>query len=108
MRSEKSSLTELKINKLNTLNFDWGSHIDTQATWDSHYTKMLIFYDQNGHSNVPTKFKDDTALGQFISTQRSEYKKYIQGKKSKLNQDKINRLNKIAFQWALLPQNSQE
>jgi len=49
---------------------------------------------------VPTKYKDNTALGRWVSTQRAEYKKYNEGGiKTSMNADKIRRLEAIGFAW---------
>jgi hypothetical protein len=60
--------------------------------------------------NVPTKNKTNRALGRWVSTQRSNYKKFQAGSgilRPKTDRDetvrRIRRLNGIGFQWSLLP-----
>jgi hypothetical protein len=55
---------------------------------------------QFGNCHVPTKYKENTALGRWVSTQRSEYKKFCDGDdKTSMNADKIRRLESIGFAW---------
>jgi hypothetical protein len=64
--------------------------------------------------NVPTKNQNNRALGRWVSTQRSNYKKFQRGRGGSLRpktddeemQHRINRLNGIGFIWNLLPGNS--
>ena len=49
--------------------------------------------------HVPTKYKQNTALGRWVSTQRAEYKKYCEGEKSNMTSDKIRRLEEVGFAW---------
>lgn len=53
-----------------------------------------------GNCHVPTKYKENTALGRWVSTQRSEYKKFCEGDtKTSMNAEKIRRLEGIGFAW---------
>ena len=44
-------------------------------------------------------FKENTALGRWVSTQRAEYKKDCEGKKSSMTAEKIRRVDSIGFAW---------
>lgn len=56
---------------------------------------------EHGDCNVPTKYKQNTALGRWVSTQRSEFKKFCRGDKAGIGIDseRISRLNSIDFVW---------
>ena len=64
--------------------------------------ELLAYHKQHGNSHVPTKYKENTALGRWVSTQRSEYNKYRKGSKSSMTQDKITQLEKVGFAWAVV------
>lgn len=54
----------------------------------------------NLQCHVPTKYKANTALGRWVSTQRAEYKKFCEGdEKSSMTTEKIRRLEEIGFAW---------
>ena len=56
-----------------------------------------------GNCHVPTKYKENTALGRWVSTQRSEYKKFCEGdEKTSMTADKIRRLESIGFAWFMV------
>lgn len=58
---------------------------------------VIVHFCQQCH--VPTKYKQNTALGRWVSTQRAEYKKYCEGEKSNMTPDKIRRLEEVGFAW---------
>ena len=86
-----------------------------------HYSsRLLVLSFQKYQSvlydlgNVPTKNKTNRALGRWVSTQRSNYKKFMRtGSTAHPRMDRkemnrrTNRLNGINFTWSLLPGNTQ-
>jgi len=58
---------------------------------------IVLLIVQNGHCNVPTKYKDNSALGRWVTSMRSDYKH------NKLNREKIVRLESLGFQWKIFP-----
>jgi hypothetical protein len=62
--------------------------------------ELKLYKAKFGNCHVPTKYKGNTALGRWVSTQRAEYKKYSEGvTKTSMNADKIRRLEEIGFAW---------
>jgi hypothetical protein len=62
--------------------------------------ELVEYKARHGNCHVPTKYKDNTALGRWVSTQRSEYKKYSEGQaKTTMTAEKIARLEGIGFAW---------
>jgi Helicase associated domain len=56
--------------------------------------------------NVPTKNSSNRALGRWVSTQRSMYKRFKEGKIEKDVKEmtqRIRKLNRIKFCWSLAP-----
>lgn len=56
--------------------------------------------------NVPTKNNSNRALGRWVSTQRSMYKKYMAGQIEKDHDEiaeRIKKLKSIGFVWSLAP-----
>jgi hypothetical protein len=51
---------------------------------------------------VPTKYETNPSLGRFVSTQRSEYKKFrAPNARTLITEERVRRLNDIGFVWAL-------
>jgi len=71
------------------------------ALTQQHSQKELKEYKaEYGNCHVPTKYKENSALGRWVSTQRSEYKKFCEGDtKTSMTVDKIRRLEDIGFAW---------
>ena len=86
---KKHKLSQDRINKLDILGFMWELH---DYNWYENYNELVKFKKQNGHCNVPQK---SSKLGWWCSIQRQNYKNNI------LSQDRIDKLNKIGFQWTL-------
>lgn len=95
---KKSSLNDTRLEQLQSLGFRWAKR-KGEASWENHYASLVAYKKEFGHCSVPTKFKEDTALGRWVSTQRSEYKKYTEGEPTAMTDEKIKRLEKIGFAW---------
>lgn len=55
----------------------------------------------DGDCNVPVKYPEYPGLGNFVNRQRSEYRKFIQGKGSSLTESKIRLLDRVNFVWSV-------
>lgn len=66
------------------------------GSWDIRYNELLTFYNENGHSNVPSIYESNKKLGIWVGTQR-ECKK-----RKKLDISRIEALNKINFCWDVI------
>lgn len=95
---KKSSLNDSRLERLQSLGFRWAKR-KGQASWENHFDALVAYKAENGHCSVPTKYKEDTALGRWVSTQRAEYKKYSEGELSQITADKIKRLEDVGFAW---------
>lgn len=95
---KKSSLNDTRLEQLQSLGFRWAKR-KGEASWENHYASLVAYKKEYGHCSVPTKYKEDTALGRWVSTQRSEYKKFTEGEPTAMTKDKIRRLEKLGFAW---------
>lgn len=70
-------------------------------TFAQHLQKQLKEYKiKHGDCNVPTKYKQNTALGRWVSTQRSEFKKFCHGDEAAaIDSERIRMLESIGFVW---------
>mmetsp|Transcript_20231 Transcript_20231/g.35972 ORF Transcript_20231/g.35972 Transcript_20231/m.35972 type:complete len:774 (-) Transcript_20231:96-2417(-) len=99
-------LSEDMIAKFNQLiglgfKFDVSSYYENNRSWEDHYAVLLKFKEgNNGSARVPLKYKADLRLGKWVQTQRQQYKLLQDGsKKSKLSEDRIERLEGAGFEW---------
>ena len=69
--------------------------------WDTKFNELVAYKDAHGGScNMPTGYAENPQLGKWVSTQRTQYKKFQQDPStSSMTQERIERLESIAFQW---------
>mmetsp|Transcript_25726 Transcript_25726/g.53740 ORF Transcript_25726/g.53740 Transcript_25726/m.53740 type:complete len:589 (-) Transcript_25726:420-2186(-) len=98
IEGNSSSLNDTRLERLQRIGFRWAKR-KGQASWDEKFNELVAYEAKFGDCHVPTKYKDNTALGRWVSTQRAEYRKYQDGRKTSMNADKIRRLEGIGFAW---------
>lgn len=78
-----------------------SSRLSHSSKWDVMFKKLLRFKEIEGHCLVPNRYKEDTKLGSWVSTQRRQYKALEGGTTSKtvLPQSRIDRLESAGFVW---------
>ena len=69
--------------------------------WDTKFNELVAYKDAHGGScNVPFKYAENPQLGNWVSYQRKQYKKFQQDPStSHMTQERIERLESIAFEW---------
>lgn len=101
-----SSVEVEQFNQLSAIGFGFDivaselhGGIRERRKWDDNFNLFLEFQREHGHSNVPGKYAADLRLGVWVQLQRMEYKSLMQGKKSKLTQERLDRLQEAGFLW---------
>jgi len=97
-----SFMTQERIERLESIGFEWGGIFS--AEWDTKFNELVAYKDTHGGScNVPTRgYAENPQLGNWVSNQRTQYKKFQQDPStSSMTQERIERLESIAFQWIL-------
>ena len=89
-RYKKGTLNTDKIEKLDVLGFSWNPHDDY---WEQIFQNLIEFKQVYNHCNVPLNYSNNPQLGTWVNTNRQRYKK------GKLDQDKIEKLNQLGFEW---------
>jgi len=64
--------------------------------WMIRYHELIEYKRREGHCNVPQREK---RLGCWVSTQRTQYKLLLEGRQSQMNQERIDMLNALDFNW---------
>jgi hypothetical protein len=96
-----SCMTEERIRALNVIGFDWGT--DFASIWSARFQELEEYKDRFGNCFVPAKNSANPKLGQWVSTQRRNYKMYQEGKPSPMTEKRIGALEnpRIGFKWKL-------
>ena len=70
-------------------------------TFESHLADLLEFKRQNGHTRVPHVYDENPKLGRWCHHIKLTYNKLKKGEKPmiKLNQEQLDKLDEIGFQW---------
>jgi hypothetical protein len=102
-RGEPSSLTDRRqalLEGLRGFRLDNGRHAWQNVKWEQNYQRLKHYYQEHGHSNVPTGTKP---LGRWVSKLRHDYKLVQQGKLvPTLTREQIERLEReVDFQWQI-------
>ena len=106
--SERTSLTERKIELLESIDFIWAQNHKGEIGWERRFHEIKKFKRKHGHCNVPTKSAENRALGRWVSTQRTMYKNYMKGfvGKSLTREEQERRivlLDKEGFLFSMIP-----
>ncbi|VEU33465.1 unnamed protein product [Pseudo-nitzschia multistriata] len=97
-RKEKrlhSTLSDERQELLTNAGFIWDSH---RAMWQERYQSLELFQMTNGHCNVPSNFHD-SSLSNWVKNQRKQFKLFQTGSKTTMNEERINLLNALGFNW---------
>lgn len=97
-----SPLTEKEKKKLNEIGMVWDKNtsinkLEERKTnhWNEAYEHAKAYYNKNGNLNLKLTYvtEDGYRLGNWISSQRSKFKK------NELSEEQINKLNEIGMIW---------
>jgi hypothetical protein len=96
LEGKKSSMTNLRIQELESLGFDWVSHC---AAWEFRLSELADYRKIHGHCIVPKNYSENTRLGQWVAHQRCQYRLHLEGKTSQMTLPRIQELESLGFEW---------
>jgi hypothetical protein len=70
--------------------------------WTKNYSDLLEFYRKHKHCRVPGRYKENPKLGAWVKLQREDYKHFKEGKRSPMDQWRIEMLEKIGFEFSVI------
>src|ERR1017187_6839629 len=82
--------------RLEKLGMAWQGRNCLRELWETRYAQLVAFKKKYGHCDVVCLWKENPALGHWVSNQR------VCRKKGKLSNERIARLNKLGFRWGAL------
>ena len=95
-----SVMTQERIDKLEALGFVWEPLKDQ---WGACFEECQQWIETHEHGRVLSDSAWTTShgssLGRWVTSQRTEYWKFLQGLPSGLTKERIDRLNSIGFVW---------
>jgi hypothetical protein len=90
-RRDKQELTSQKVELLDGIGFDWALHHKTVVPWGVMYGRLVAFRQQQGHTRVPVKWKEDPKLGKWAGRMRYQ--------RERLAPERAALLEAIGFDW---------
>ena len=96
-------LTAARIKVLDDLGFPWAStsKFTPGVTWEKRFGELVEYKARYGHFNVPKKFAENKLLATWVRNQRCFYMAKKRRKKSPMTAERIEKLEKIGFEWKL-------
>jgi transposase-like protein len=93
-----SSMTLSRIRELEKIGFKWRL-ISVLTAWEDRLSELANYRKIHGHCNVPYNYSENSKLANWVGTQRTEYRLYLEGKRYRMTQPRIQELEGIGFEW---------
>jgi hypothetical protein len=70
-----------------------------ESNWMVKFAKLVKYLEEHSHCNVPTRYTEDSSLGNWVRCQRIKYHEVGPDGLPKLTKNRIAELEEIGFQW---------
>jgi hypothetical protein len=97
LEGKASQMTTFRIQELESLGFEW-TRICVSA-WEDRLSELADYRKDHGHCNVPNSYSETTTLANWVHKQRSQYRLYLEGKRSQITLPRIQELESLGFEW---------
>jgi hypothetical protein len=87
---KSGNLDNTRARLMNELGFEWDPF---DAAWDARFGELKLYQKRLGNANVPKKYIENPALGNWVSKQRKPHRS------GKLERDRFRLLSKLGFRW---------
>lgn len=96
----QNKLSVHKVLALDKIGFLWSL---SQYKWQKNFEDLLVFKQKYGNFNVPTAYKENPKLGNWVRKLRFQYRCVNMefNKRITLTENQIKKLNQIDFVWDL-------
>ena len=88
-----------RIALLEGLGLSWGKKFPTPRTWEEQFQDLVKYKNATGNCNVVIHATNPSNLAKWVSTQRSEYKRFRKGQQSLLAMEQMEQLKNLGFKW---------
>mmetsp|Transcript_13051 Transcript_13051/g.19878 ORF Transcript_13051/g.19878 Transcript_13051/m.19878 type:complete len:740 (+) Transcript_13051:2-2221(+) len=96
-KGEGSTMTQAQLTALESIGFIWDLR-DT-ASWDDRVEELRLYKNETGHCLVPRHYPSNPQLGQWVSTQRVQYRLMQEGKGGVMTPERASLLDSLDFIW---------
>ncbi|KAL7427060.1 hypothetical protein ACHAXM_000696 [Skeletonema potamos] len=78
----------------------WCCECRNKQQWSECLEELKEYKDINGHCNVPQNYEVNKDLANWVGRQRTEWRKFRDGKRAQITADRIALLDGLGFQWS--------
>jgi hypothetical protein len=89
-------MTTFRIKELESLGFEWDRR---GAVWEDRFSELADYRKIHRHCSVPRVYSENPQLGQWVGTQRKQYKLHLEVNKSFITLPRIQVLESLDFEW---------
>ena len=98
-QGKQTILTKEQIQLLEAINIDVVLQLKTRTSWEGRLQQLVDFQSKHRQTRVPQNY--DASLSQWVRQQRLQYKKWKNGTKSTMTSQRMEKLEKIGFEWSV-------
>lgn len=91
-----TGMTEERIRLLEAEDFIWDAF---NHAWEQKYDELCMFVAVNGHAAIRSRRKGYDPLARWAEIQRQNYRKRMNGEKTTLTKERVDKLDRIGFVW---------
>jgi len=93
-------MTRARIKSLKELDFEWELRgRNTTRIWEKNLQQLVDFKVKYRHTNVPNKYAENKGLGNWVTTQRVQYRLFKEKRKGRMTRERIQSLEELDFEW---------
>ena len=89
-------MTQERVRVLDELGFCWQHKLNI---WSLRYQELLEFKKSQGHTVVPSHYKENPKLATWVKCQRRQKKLLDSGRPNTLTTERLGLLNAVDFAW---------
>jgi len=101
----KTPLTNERIRALESIGFRWRlappRSMPPRIPWEDRLEELKQYKAEHGDCHVPQHYSKNKSLGEWVSTQRKQYKLYMKGEASSMTRSRALALQEIGFKWSI-------
>ena len=99
---KRSTMNQERVKMLEDIGFAWNLQRHAKAqTWGARFEELQLYKEAYGHCNVPCRWKENPPLGQWVHTQRKEFRMWRDSQQTSMNHFRFVALQDIGFEWRL-------
>jgi hypothetical protein len=98
LEGKTSPMTLSQIRELENLGFEWEWD-SRAAAWEDRLSELADYRKIHGHCNIPKIYSENFKLGEWVATQRYQYRLHEEGKRSPMTPFRIQELESLGIEW---------